>query len=100
MEKSDQQKSSKSKSQNDSNGKVSRGTDQRPLKKSYVGHIRPVLGYGMTFSCTAAKSNTEKLTGSRVRPCAWQEQCTAHQSLHLKPPLAYSLLKTEAVSKC
>ena len=36
------------------------GAGQRVLKKLYVGSIRPVLDYGMTSSCTAAKLNTKK----------------------------------------
>ena len=36
------------------------GADQRVLKKLCVGRICPVLEYGMTSTCTAAKSNTEK----------------------------------------
>ena len=36
-----------------------REAHQRDLKKLHVGHIRPVLEYGMISNCTAAKSNTE-----------------------------------------
>ena len=39
-----------------------RGTDQKVLKKLYVGRIHPVLEYGMAAKSTAAKSNSSKLS--------------------------------------
>nr|KAG5700956.1 hypothetical protein BaRGS_034241 [Batillaria attramentaria] len=39
------------------------GADQSVLKKLYVGRIRPVIEYGMDASSTAAKFNTDQLSG-------------------------------------
>ena len=44
------------------------GVDTLVLKKLYVECIHPVVEYGMNSSCTAAKCNTERPTGSKIRP--------------------------------
>ena len=54
------------------------GADQNMLKMLYVGRIRPVLEYGMAASCTAAKSNTCKL--SRVQHQAMRMMTGAMRS--------------------